>query len=145
MYGLVPVISPMLLSRLFEKVFGAVTLPAKSGKEENSIEKDTNPSNGTPASSRAESEIATLVLSLEIVGDARVARKEPNPHISKKAAKRAMIALQCSSTTTMNCNKDGFGISRKVEHNISSCGWPEYHYSDRTVICENATCRARLK
>ena len=39
----------MLLSRLFEKVLGRVLLPAKSGKDENSIEKDTKASRGTPA------------------------------------------------------------------------------------------------
>ena len=32
-----------------EKVFGCEVLPAKSGKEENSIENDTNASKGMPA------------------------------------------------------------------------------------------------
>ena len=49
MYGLVPVRFPKLFNRLLENVFGWEAFPAKSGKEENSIEKETNASNGTPA------------------------------------------------------------------------------------------------
>ena len=47
--GLDPVRLPRLLSRLFEKVFGWDEFPAKSGKEENSMGKDTKASSGTPA------------------------------------------------------------------------------------------------
>ena len=49
MYGFVPVKLPRLLRRLLEKVLGCDALPAKSGKDENSIEKDTKASSGTPA------------------------------------------------------------------------------------------------
>lgn len=48
-YGFVPVKFPRLFSRLSENVLGCDELPAKSGNEENSIENDTNASNGTPA------------------------------------------------------------------------------------------------
>lgn len=43
-YGFVPVSSAMLSSKLFENSFGFDLLPAKSGKNANSIENDTNPS-----------------------------------------------------------------------------------------------------
>ena len=49
MYGFVPVRLPILLSKLLENVLGCDAFPAKSGKEENSTEKDTNASKGTPA------------------------------------------------------------------------------------------------
>ena len=49
-YGFVPWISPKLLSRLSENVFGVLRFPAKSGKEENSIEKPIKPGRiGPPA------------------------------------------------------------------------------------------------
>ena len=54
MYGFVPVKLPRLLSRLLEKVLGCDAFPAKSGKEENSIEKDTNACKGIPASGGVE-------------------------------------------------------------------------------------------
>jgi hypothetical protein len=49
MYGFVPAKFPMLFSRLSENVFGSDVLPAKSGKDENSMEKETKASRGTPA------------------------------------------------------------------------------------------------
>ena len=60
MYGFVPVRFPRLFSRLFEKVFGCEELPAKSGNEENSIENDTNASNGTPAFAGVDASIDTM-------------------------------------------------------------------------------------
>lgn len=44
-----PVRFPRLLRRLLEKTLGEERLPAKSGKDENSIEYDRNDSKGTAA------------------------------------------------------------------------------------------------
>ena len=138
----------MLSSRLFENVLGYDVLPAKSGKDENSIEKETKPSSGTPAVDGVEPGIEIVDACLR--GMLLIVAAEPNDNHPSNGRRESVRAISLGATTMMRAFSKRFDTYLDTSNLTRSPSppWviyemvasfsgpvPDDHCGDKVIVC----------